>query len=138
MIQEYISGSSEDTFNIGREFAGQLKPGDTVALNGVLGAGKTVFVKGIAAGLNIPDMVTSPTFTIVKEYSGDVKLYHFDVYRITSEEEMEETGYYECLEDGICIIEWAELIENILPEKCIRIMIEHTGDSTRRITIERP
>ena len=138
MLKEYISDSADMTMEIGRAFAADLRCGDVVALSGDLGAGKTVFVKGIAKGLNIGELITSPTFNIVREYEGDLKLYHFDVYRISSDEEMDETGYYDCQRDGVAVIEWAEIIKDILPEKHISVRIEHRGGDSRLIVIERP
>ena len=138
MLKEYISDSADETFDIGKTFSGCLKCGDVIALSGDLGAGKTVFVKGIAKGLNIGELITSPTFNIVREYQGDLKLYHFDVYRISSDEEMDETGYYDCQRDGVAVIEWAEIIKDILPEKHIRVTIEHLGGNNRHITVEWP
>lgn len=138
MLKEYISDSAEETFEIGKTFSGCLKCGDVIALSGDLGAGKTVFVKGIAKGLNIGELITSPTFNIVREYQGDLKLYHFDVYRISSDEEMDETGYYDCQRDGVAVIEWADIIKDILPENHIRVTIEHLGGNSRHITVEWP
>lgn len=114
---KYISESYEDTQRIASEFAKTLKSGDVICMYGDLGAGKTAFVQGLAKGLGIDEHITSPTFTIVNEYMGDKPLYHFDVYRIADSDEMYEIGYGEYISgDGISVIEWPQLIEDILPE----------------------
>lgn len=114
---KYISESYEDTQRIASEFAKTLKSGDVICMYGDLGAGKTAFVQGLAKGLGIDEHITSPTFTIVNEYMGDKPLYHFDVYRIADSDEMYEIGYEEYISgDGISVIEWPQLIEDILPE----------------------
>ena len=137
-IQE--SFSEEDTFEIGYQLGKQAKAGSVFTLNGDLGVGKTVFTQGFAKGLGIEDTVNSPTFTIVQIYEeGRMPLYHFDVYRIGDVEEMEEIGYEDYFYgEGVCLIEWAELIEEILPENRIQITIEkelEKGFDYRRITI---
>ena len=106
------TNSPEETFDLGRRMGADAKPGQIYTLNGDLGAGKTIFTKGMAAGLGIEEPVSSPTFTIVQEYSGGrLPLYHFDVYRIGDPEEMEEIGYDDYFfGEGVCLIEWAELI----------------------------
>ena len=98
--------SAEETIELGRQLAARLKNGDTVALYGGLGAGKTVFAKGIAQGLKVKEEIVSPTFTILRQYEGSEKLSHFDLYRIEDEEELEHIGFYEFLGDGVCMIEW--------------------------------
>ena len=114
-----------ETYEAGKRIGEQALPGQIYLLSGELGAGKTVFTQGVAAGLGITESVNSPTFTIVQEYTdGRLPLYHFDVYRIGDVEEMEEIGYDDYFfGEGICLIEWAELIEEILPEKCIPVRI---------------
>lgn len=135
MVQ-YVSSSPEETFNLAGEFAKKIKPGDIIALDGELGAGKTILVKGIAAAFGINDHITSPTFNIVKEYIGREKLYHFDVYRIDDVDELFEIGFEEYLNDGaICIIEWASLIEEVLPKDIIHVKIEGSGYDNRILTI---
>ena len=119
----------------------QAKPGEVYCLSGDLGVGKTVFTKGFAAGLGITEPVSSPTFTIVQIYEeGRLPLYHFDVYRIEDIEEMEEIGYEDCFYgEGVCLIEWAELIKEILPENCKKIRIEKAlekGYDYRKIVVE--
>ena len=131
----------EETFEVGRKIGMNAKPGQIYTLTGDLGVGKTVFTQGVAAGLGITEPVNSPTFTIIQEYEdGRLPFYHFDVYRIGDLEEMEEIGYDDYFfGHGICLIEWAELIEEILPEKRIEVTIEkdlEKGFEYRKITIE--
>ena len=131
----------EETFEVGRTIGMNAKPGQIYTLTGDLGVGKTVFTQGVAAGLGITEPVNSPTFTIIQEYEdGRLPFYHFDVYRIWDLEEMEEIGYDDYFfGQGICLIEWAELIEEILPEKRIEVTIEkdlEKGFEYRKITIE--
>lgn len=118
MEQKFDSFRAEDTWQIGKEMAGKAAPGEIYALSGDLGAGKTVFAKGFAAGLGITAPVNSPTFTILQIYEGGrMPLYHFDTYRIDDPEEMEEVGLDEYLfGQGVCLIEWAEQIAELLPE----------------------
>ncbi len=138
----FESFTPEDTFTIGKKLAETVRPGEIYTLNGDLGVGKTVFTKGLAAGLGIKEPVTSPTFTILQEYkSGRLPLYHFDVYRIGDPEEMDEIGYEDYFYGhGICLIEWAELIEELIPEEAIAVYIEKDLDKGldyRRIRIEK-
>ena len=131
----------EETFEVGRTIGMNAKPGQIYTLTGDLGVGKTVFTQGVAVGLGITEPVNSPTFTIIQEYEdGRLPFYHFDVYRIGDLEEMEEIGYDDYFfGQGICLIEWAELIEEILPEKRIEVTIEkdlEKGFEYRKITIE--
>ena len=133
--------SAEETAELGRRMGLEAKPGDVYTLVGDLGVGKTVFTQGIALGLGITEAISSPTFTIVQVYEeGRMPFYHFDVYRIGDIEEMEEIGYDDYFfGEGICLIEWAELIEDILPENLIRVTIEkdlEQGFDYRKITIE--
>lgn len=135
------SYSEQDTFDVGVEMGKQVQPGEILLLEGDLGVGKTVFAKGLAAGLGITEPVTSPTFTILQEYDeGRIPLYHFDVYRIADVEEMEEIGYESYFfGDGVCLIEWASLIAELLPKHCKKISIEkqpEKGFDYRRISIE--
>lgn len=135
------SFSEKDTFEIACALAKQVQPGEIYCLSGDLGVGKTVFTKGFAAGIGITEPVSSPTFTIVQIYEeGRMPLYHFDVYRIEDIEEMEEIGYEDCFfGDGVCLIEWAELIKEILPDNCKKIRIEKDlskGFDYRRIEME--
>ena len=133
--------SPKETYALGEKIGREALPGQVYTLNGDLGVGKTVFTQGVAAGLGIREPVNSPTFTIVQVYEeGRMPFYHFDVYRIGDIEEMEEIGYDDYFfGEGICLIEWAELIEEILPENRISITIEKDlsrGFDYRRITIE--
>lgn len=137
-IQE--SFNEKDTFEIGYQLGQQAKAGSVYTLNGDLGVGKTVFTQGFAKGLGIEEPVNSPTFTIVQIYEeGRMPLYHFDVYRIGDVEEMDEIGYEDYFYgEGVCLIEWAELILDILPENRVQITIEkdlEKGFDYRRITI---
>ena len=137
---EFESNSYEETQKFAEEFSKSLEAGDVLCMYGDLGVGKTAFVQGLAKGLGIDEPITSPTFTIVNEYSGRLPLYHFDVYRIGDVEEMEEIGYEDCFYgEGLCLIEWANLIEEILPEHYRQVTIEkdlEKGFDYRRITIE--
>ena len=131
----------EETFALGQKIGRAATPGQVYTLTGDLGVGKTVFTQGVASGLGITEPVNSPTFTIVQVYEeGRLPFYHFDVYRIGDIEEMEEIGYDDYFfGEGICLIEWAELIKEILPENRISITIEKDlsrGVDYRRITIE--
>ena len=133
--------NAEETFKLGVKIGEQARPGEIYTLNGDLGVGKTVFTQGVARGLGIEEPVNSPTFTIVQVYEeGKMPFYHFDVYRIGDIEEMEEIGYDDYFfGEGICLIEWAELIRDILPEKRIEITIEKDltqGFDYRRITVQ--
>lgn len=132
----------EETFLLGKEMAGEAKAGTVITLNGDLGAGKTVFAQGFAAGLGVEAYVNSPTFTILQIYEdGRLPLYHFDAYRIGDPEEMDEIGFEEYVYgEGVSLIEWAELIEEILPERRIDVTIRRAleaGDNVREITILR-
>ena len=132
--------SPEETFAVGKEIAAKAEPGQVYTLIGDLGVGKTVFTQGIAEGLGIEEPVNSPTFTIVQVYEeGRLPLYHFDVYRIGDVEEMEEIGYEDYFYgNGICLIEWANLIQEILPKEYQIIRIEkdlEKGFDYRKITI---
>lgn len=131
-----------ETFALGEEVGKNAKPGEVYTLIGDLGVGKTVFTQGLAKGLGIEEYVNSPTFTILQIYEGGrMPLYHFDVYRIGDVEEMEEIGYEDCFYgEGICLIEWANLVEEILPEEYIQVTIEkdlEKGFDYRRIVFRK-
>ena len=133
--------SPKETYSLGEKIGREALPGQVYTLNGDLGVGKTVFTQGVAAGLGIQEPVNSPTFTIVQVYEeGRMPFYHFDVYRIGDVEEMEEIGYQDYFYgEGLCMIEWAQLIEEIIPENARHITIEKDldkGFDYRRITIE--
>jgi len=127
--------SEQEVEAYGIRLGREARPGQVIALTGDLGAGKTTLTKAIARGLGISETVTSPTFTIVKEYrSGRLPLFHFDVYRIGDVEEMYELGYEEYFfGDGVCVIEWADLIEELIPEDALKISIAYGQDEEERI-----
>ena len=132
---------AKDTYELGEKIGQMAKPGMVISLTGDLGVGKTVFTQGLAKGLGIEEPVNSPTFTIVQVYEeGRLPLYHFDVYRIGDIEEMDEIGYEDYFYgEGICLIEWADLIREILPEQMCRVTIEkdlEKGFDYRKITLE--
>lgn len=137
------TNSEKETFELGKKIGENAKAGQIYTLTGDLGVGKTVFTQGLAAGLGITEPVNSPTFTIVQMYEdGRLPFYHFDVYRIGDIEEMEEIGYEDCFcGEGVCLIEWADLIQEILPPDVIAIEIEKNlekGFDYRKITISDP
>ena len=130
----------EETFEVGRTIGMNAKPGQIYTLTGDLGVGKTVFTQGVAAGLGITEPVNSPTFTIIQEYKdGRLPFYHFDVYRIGDIEEMDEIGYEDYFYgEGVCLVEWANLIEELMPEQTIWLTIEkdlEKGFDYRKITV---
>ncbi len=132
---------TKDTYKLGEKIGQMAKPGMVISLTGDLGVGKTVFTQGLARGLGIEEPVNSPTFTIVQVYEeGRLPLYHFDVYRIGDIEEMDEIGYEDYFYgEGVCLIEWADLIKEILPEQMCRVTIEkdlEKGFDYRKITLE--
>lgn len=136
------SFSAEETYALGEKIGQEAKPGQVYTLIGDLGVGKTVFTQGVAAGLGITEPVSSPTFTIVQIYDeGRMPFYHFDVYRIGDPEEMEEVGFEDCIYgEGLCLIEWANLIEEILPPAYTQVRIEKDlsrGFDYRKITLTR-
>ena len=131
----------EDTYELGKKLGEQAKAGDIVCLNGDLGVGKTIFTQGFAKGLGIDEPVNSPTFTIVQQYdNGRLPLYHFDVYRIGDISEMDEVGYEDCFfGEGVSLIEWSGMIEELLPEHVTTVTIEkeiQKGFDYRKITVE--
>lgn len=133
--------SEKETFELGKKLGTEAKPGQIYALLGDLGVGKTILTKGFAEGLGITEPVSSPTFTIVQVYEeGRMPFYHFDVYRIGDIEEMDEIGYEDCFfGEGVCLVEWANLIEEIMPEETIWITIEkdlEKGFDYRRIEVK--
>ena len=140
MVRETYS--EQETFELGKEIGESAQSGDVFTLEGDLGVGKTIFTKGLAYGLGVREDVVSPTFTIVQEYEdGRLPFYHFDVYRIGDVEEMDEIGYEDYIHgEGVCLIEWANLIEEILPESRTRIVIEkdlEKGFDYRKISINK-
>lgn len=135
-MKEFMTHSPEQTEEVGRTLAEDLKGGETLVLRGNLGAGKTRLTKGIAKGLGVSELVTSPTFTIQNVYAGRLKLYHFDMYRIRDPLELEEIGYYEAIDDpgGVCVIEWAENIPGELPRRILLAELSGSGEE-RRIAV---
>ena len=137
--QRFITNSPEETEALGARLARALEPGAVVAFTGDLGAGKTAFVRGLARGLGIPDRVTSPTFTIVNEYEGGrLPLFHFDLYRLGSADELFDIGWEDYLaRGGVCAVEWSERMEELLEPGTIRVDLRRGEDEDRRvITVE--
>lgn len=128
----------EETSKIGEQLGRLVSIGNIICLSGDLGAGKTAFTKGIAKGLGVEDYVTSPTYTIINEYEGRLPLYHFDVYRLNDVEEMHELGYEEYFfGDGVVVLEWADIVKDIIPKERLWITILNTkGDDSREIIME--
>ena len=140
MTDTFESFRREDTFEYAKKLGEAAKPGQVFCLSGDLGVGKTVFAQGFGAGLGITEPMSSPTFTILQEYTeGRLPLYHYDVYRVGDVDEMEETGFYEYVGgEGVALIEWAELIEEIIPADAIHVLIEKNverGFDYRVITV---
>lgn len=137
--EEYLSHSPAETRALGEELGRRLQPGEVVAFSGDLGAGKTCMIQGICAGLGIADQVNSPTFILINEYAGraagrPVNVYHFDLYRLRSERELEALGAEEYFYgQGICLIEWAERARSALPPRRREVVLEHCGAQARRI-----
>ncbi len=139
-MSTYISKSEQDTIDFAKNYAQNLKTGDIIVLSGELGSGKTKFVQGILENFNLQDEISSPTFTIVNEYNSDtVNIYHFDVYRLEDSDEFFAIGGEEYFSKGICLIEWGELIEDILPKPYTKISFSKSDDDTsyRKLTIEK-
>lgn len=134
MDHTIISESPEKTYALGRVLGGLLSAGDVVCLNGDLGAGKTRFAQGVAMGLGIREGVTSPTFTLINEYNGRLPFYHMDVYRLGGPGEMSDLGYEEYFYgSGVTLVEWAELVEDLLPRERLDISIFNGGDENQRV-----
>lgn len=139
MVHEIITESEKQTFNVGEGLGRSARPGSVYALYGDLGTGKTILAKGIARGMGIRDEVTSPTFTLLEIYENVLPLYHFDLYRVESERELDFLGFDEYWEDdGVSVIEWGDRGESRLPEKAIKIRLEYAGPTQRKIRIECP
>ena len=131
---EIRSNSQEETIALAEKIAANVKEGMVITLKGDLGAGKTTFTKGIGKGLGIKKAISSPTFTIMKIYQGNMPLYHIDAYRL--EEHFQDLGFEEYVNgDGLCVVEWADFIEEILPKERLAISIDYEGDSARKITL---
>ena len=134
---EFITHSPEETEKIGEALAKKLQPGTILAYRGDLGAGKTAFTRGLARGLGCKELVTSPTYTIVNEYlGGRLPLFHFDMYRLASSDDLWDIGWEDYLErGGVCAVEWSENVADAM-EDALTVTIEKLGETTRRITIE--
>ena len=136
-MKQFITHSPSETEQVASQFAQQLKPGDVIAYRGGLGVGKTAFTRGLAEGLQVIGEVSSPTFSLVNEYQGKIPLYHFDMYRVESSEDLFTTGYYDYLDEGesILAVEWSENITDSLPEQTIYVNITPLSESERKIQI---
>ncbi len=134
--QRIITYGPNETMAFGERFSERLGPGSVVGLSGMLGSGKTCLIKGICRGLGIYEPVTSPTFIIINQYRGRLPVYHFDLYRINSAEELYELGYEEYFYGmGVCLVEWAEKAGELLPEESIKVKLEYLGETERKIEI---
>ena len=134
----FKTNSAEETIELGKKIGSMLKPGDIIAMEGTLAAGKTTITKGIAGALGIEDNITSPTFCLISEYYGNkMPLYHMDVYRLDGPEDFLNLGVEELLYgQGVCIIEWSEKIKSVLPSKTITLSITPEDDGSRKIVIQ--
>ena len=135
-MQKFFSKSYIETEEIAFQLAQTLKGTEIIAMFGGLGAGKTAFTRGLARGLGINDGVSSPTFALVHEYEGKSNLYHFDMYRINTFDDLYTTGFFDYMDNGVMIIEWSENIENVLPDNCIKVYIKVVSENEREIEIE--
>ena len=137
MLKKFISNSYKETENIAEEFAKTLNGGEVIAFIGGLGMGKTCFMRGLSRGLGYTGDVTSPTFSLVNEYRGGrLPIFHFDMYRVASFDDLYSTGYFDYLEEnGVIAAEWSENISSALDDNTIYIIFERTGDNSRNITI---
>lgn len=134
----YYAQTPADTFRLGERFAARLQGGEVVSLEGDLGMGKTLFTKGLAAGLGITETVTSPTFTVMNDYAGRLNLYHYDAYRLASLEEAEEAGLTECLADprGVTVVEWAENLGTAFVPRITTVVRFACKDGGRELTFD--
>ena len=133
-----LTNSETETLDVARSLGNTLSAGAVVALTGDLGAGKTVFAQGIAESLDIREQITSPTFTLINEYRGRLLLYHMDLYRLDSTREIEDIGIVDYLYgDGVCVIEWAEKLGELMPPDAIAVSLRPSGKTRREIQIER-
>ena len=132
-MKTIISRSAEDTERIGEEIAKALNGDEVIALFGGLGMGKTAFTRGLSRGLGVADGVSSPTFALVNEYQGKFNIYHFDMYRVTSWDDLYSTGFFDYIGNGVLVIEWSENIEGALPENAIRISSSRGGSDNERV-----
>lgn len=136
-MSEHITHNAEQTEQIGADLGSRLKPGDFIALFGTMGTEKTTFINGVARGMGIVDAVSSPTFALIHEYAGNIPLYHFDMYRINSWDDLYSTGYFDyCESKGVIAVEWSENIEMALPPEFIKVeLFAGQGFEERRILI---
>ena len=137
-MREILSRSIEETYNIGQDIASRLQGGEVIILDGDLGAGKTVFAKGLAKGLEIDCIINSPTFTIMNVYQGRLKFCHFDMYRIDDEDELRELGFDEYIghKDNVCAIEWASKTPSLISDDVIKVSIQKIDQDSRMIRVE--
>lgn len=137
ILKNVVTNSEKDTFKLGVKLGAKLTGGEIILLTGDLGAGKTVFARGIAEGLGIKDDIVSPTFTLMNCYEGRLKLYHYDAYRLSSGEEAEERGLTEFFgaKDGVCVIEWPQNIEDAIPEDTIKVTIKYVDENKREVSV---
>ena len=136
MERTVLCRNAQDMENLGREIGKTCKGGSVISLRGSLGAGKTVFAKGVARSLGIEEAIVSPTFTLVQEYDGSLPMYHMDLYRITSEEDFQMIGGEDMLySDGVCLVEWSEIINAILPSGTLFIQITVNEDQSRTVVL---
>lgn len=137
MHEKIICKTEDDMVKLGNRFGKIAKPGMVISLRGSLGAGKTVFARGVARSLGIEEAIVSPTFTLVQEYDGTLPMYHMDLYRITSQEDFEMIGGEDMLySNGVCLIEWSEIINEMLPKDTVFINITVNPDQSRTVTID--
>ena len=134
-MYEYKTSSVEQTEQLGRKLASQLKGNEVIALFGGLGMGKTALTRGIAQALGVEDGVCSPTFALVNEYRGKFNIYHFDMYRISTWEDLYSTGFFDYIDNGVLVIEWSENIQNALPENCIKIRISASDIENEKVFV---
>jgi len=135
-VNEFLTKSADETIELGKKIGAFLLPNDVIALIGPLGAGKTTFIQGIAEGIGVKDYVTSPTFIIINEYQGHLPFYHVDLYRLDEVKDIEDLGIEEYFNrGGVCVIEWAEKLKDLLPANAERIKIEVVSENERKICV---
>ena len=132
-MDDFLSHSVEETERFAEEFSKNLSGNEIIAMYGDLGAGKTCFTRGLARGLGVEDGVSSPTFAIVNEYSGQYPIYHFDMYRIEDWNDLESIGFFDYINNGVIIIEWSENIEGALPSEVIKVYIDKNDNENERL-----
>ena len=132
-MERIISNSPNETEKIGEKLAQSLKGTEVIALFGGLGLGKTAFTRGLCRGLGVDDGVSSPTFALVNEYSGKFNIYHFDMYRVTTWDDLYSTGFVDYIDTGVLVIEWSENIEGALPDNALKITISRGENDNQRI-----